>query len=123
MKTKITIILIMCVFDSLRGQEWTVTKSDTICTSVDSLFMELDELLFISDLKQAQPLLRLWDRYEKECYKDSTDILWLDGGGYDRSVERVDYLMLNSEDVNRIIIKRIPEEPTPQGFLEWLKKQ
>jgi hypothetical protein len=107
------------MFGSLRGQEWTVYS-----TRVDSLIqITPEEALFRQGIQSVQPLLRLWDRYEKECRKDSSVCLWLEGGGFDRKVEQVDYLMLRQKDLNRIILKQVSDEPTPQGFIEWLKEK
>ncbi len=112
-----------------QGQNWTVQKLDsTVCTSVDSLFMELDDLLFRSDLKQVQPFLRLWDRYEKECYNDS-------------SISTIEYFTFQEDSSHTLIVggdeyktggyckSKIDTiwihktKPTHQDFVEWLNKQ
>jgi hypothetical protein len=73
---------------------------------------------FWRDLQSIQPLLRLWDRYEKECYKDSSVVRQHVGKEGEMCI--IDWECVREHHYQIVTIHR---KPNIYDFIEWLKKQ
>jgi hypothetical protein len=123
--------------DSAKIQDWvnlSNKENDGIIYNFKSKSVSPQQKLFVSDLQETQPLLRLWDRYEKECYAQA-DTFWIpvmDFSDTGWMKER------RSEEIESRVIKTINPTKARQEeglivlpyklefdihFIEWLKKQ